>query len=496
MHNLIDKVEKFNRPRVLLVGDFILDRYVYGDVERINPEAPVPVLRIVRSQSMVGGAGNVAAAVPAMGAGAACVGVIGKDLHGKELMSLLEAAGADASGLIALDDRPTAVKTRYVGLAQHRHPQQMLRVDDEMVDHLPASVQQELLARIESRLPQCDVVILEDYNKGLFTPQFTPRIIELARKAGKSVMVDPARIDDFGRYRGATLLKPNRYEAALASGVDITDEATLDQAARRLMEITDSQAIVISLDREGMYLHLRDGGGKKVPHRCPRSVYDVTGAGDETLAVLAVAVAEGCNYEEAVDLANVAGGLEVEKFGFVPIAREELVDELKRLTGLRGSKVVSAGQLLQEIGRRRAAGQSIAFTNGCFDLLHMGHVRYLRQAREHGSCLVVAINSDDSVRRLKGSDRPVIGERERAEMLGALECVDYVVIFDEDTPIGLLEVLRPDVLVKGGSTPVVVGRELVESYGGKVMTMDLVAGMSTTQIIDRITSGEKPKAKQ
>ena len=207
-----------------------------------------------------------------------------------------------------------------------------------------------------------------------------------------------------------------------------------------------------------------------------------------------VALAAGCDYERTVRLANVAGGLEVERFGVVPIERQEVVDEIQRMIGLRGSKVVSRGVLGEEVARRRGRGERVVFTNGCFDLLHMGHVRYLRQARELGSCLIVAINSDDSVRRLKGSARPIIGQDERAEMLGALECVDYVTIFDEDTPIPLLELLKPDVLAKGGTTPVVVGRELVEGYGGTVLTLELVSGLSTTQIIERIiaTHGESP----
>ena len=245
-------------------------------------------------------------------------------------------------------------------------------------------------------------------------------------------------------------------------------------------------AVIISLDREGAFLCRRGQQGRKIPHQCPRSVYDVTGAGDETVAALAVALAENCSYEQAEELANVAGGLEVEQFGFVPITRDQIVTELRRMIGLRGQKVLDRERLAAEIARRRQAGQTIVFTNGCFDLLHMGHVNYLQQARELGSCLIVAINSDASVRRLKGPSRPVIGQAERAGMLAALECVDYVTIFDEDTPMELLELLRPDVLVKGGTTPVVVGRELVESYGGRVTTMDLVAGLSTTQIINRI----------
>ena len=472
-----------------LVGDFILDRYVYGDVERINPEAPVPVLKMVRTQSIVGGAGNVAAAAAALGAKVACAGVLGTDSGGEELARLLTDAGVEVAALVKLADRPTAVKTRYVGLAQHRNAQQMLRVDDENTSPLSEQTFGTLRTAFRGLLAASDIVVIEDYNKGVITDASGPALIADARAAGKAVIVDPACIGNYARYRGATVLKPNRYEASLAAGINIVDDASLEQAARKLVEAHDIAAILITLDREGAYLYRRGAGGMRIPHRAPRAVYEVTGAGDETLAVMAVAIAAGLEYEQAAELANIAGGLEVEKMGFVPIRRDELVDELRRLVGLREGKVLARARLAEELARRRRKGGKVVFTNGCFDLLHIGHVRYLQQARRMGDCLVVAINSDDSVRRLKGPTRPVIGERERADMLAALECVDFVTIFDEDTPIPLLEALRPEILVKGGTTAVVVGHELVESYGGKVLTLDKVDGMSTTQIINKIVEG-------
>jgi len=250
------------------------------------------------------------------------------------------------------------------------------------------------------------------------------------------------------------------------------------------MLTAQAEAVVITLDREGAYLLTKDLA-RRIPTR-PRAVYDGTGAGDEVLAMLATAVAEGCDYEQAVALANVAGGVEVERFGVVPIRRDELEDEMRRLIGLRGGKIVSRERLAEEVARRRGRGETIVFTNGCFDLLHMGHVRYLQEARELGSCLIVAINSDQSVRRLKGPSRPIIGQDERAEMLSAMECVDYVTIFHEDTPCALLELLRPDILAKGGTTSSVVGKEIVEGYGGKVLTLQRVEGLSTTEIIEQI----------
>jgi D-beta-D-heptose 7-phosphate kinase/D-beta-D-heptose 1-phosphate adenosyltransferase len=486
MQKLIELLQGFGSPTVALVGDFMLDRYVYGDAERVSPEAPVPILRCIRSESRTGGAGNVAAAITALGGKVVCLGVAGQDANGDELIKLLSACGAKTHAMIRLADRPTIVKTRFVGLAQHRHPQQMLRVDEESARPMPREIHATMRAALKGILPRCKVLVIEDHNKGVLDETLTEQFISDAVKAGLAVVVDPGRgIGDYKRYRGCTILKPNRYEAESASGVKIVDDASLALAARKLIESADAQGVVITLDKEGAYLMTRGGEGKRIPTR-PRAVYDITGAGDEVVAMLAVALAQGCGLEDAVGLANVAGQLEVERFGVVPITRLEVLNELRGMIGLRGSKVVSRELLAEEISRRKAVGHKVVFTNGCFDLLHMGHVRYLQQAREMGSCLVVAINSDDSVQRLKGPSRPIIGASERAQMLASLECVDYVTVFYEDTPRTLLEMLRPDVLVKGGTTPVVVGREIVEAYGGKVVTLAAVEGLSTTEIINRI----------
>ena len=486
MQTLIEVIERFGQPHVVVVGDFILDKYVYGDVERINPEAPVPVFQKVRHESRVGGAGKVATAVPALGGRVTCLGVVGDDDGAAELRGLLAEGQADTETFLTLTDRPTAVKTRYVGLAQHRHAQQMFRVDEECVDPLAEKTQAALLKALSKQLRSADVVALEDYDKGVLTDTNTPELIAAARKAGRCVLVDPARIADYTRYRGATLLTPNRYEAELASGVSIVDEASLEVAGRAILETTGAEMLVITLDKEGAYFMQASGASQTISHYHPRSVYDVSGAGDLMLAALAVALGCEAPLPQAVDFANIAAGLEVERFGYVPITRQEVLDELHRLIGLRAGKVVTREFLADQLDHRRRSDETVVFTNGCFDLLHAGHVRYLQQARGMGHCLVVAINGDDSIRRLKGDDRPVIGQDERAEMLAALECVDYVTIFDEDTPEELLRLLRPAVLAKGGTTDVVVGREIVEGYGGKVLTLDKVEGLSTTAIIERI----------
>ncbi len=493
MLDLIQRVEKFGSPAIVLVGDFMLDRYVYGNADRLSQEAPVPVLLALRSEHLAGGAGNVASALLALGAGAVCVGMIGSDAEGNELRSILTTAGAKTAGLVRPTKYATTVKTRYIGLAQHRNPQQLLRVDSEQPAAISDATRGTLRAAVRSAVGGAGVVVIQDYNKGAVSDGNCPEIIGHARKAGCKVIVDPAGISDYRRYRGATLVKPNRYEAQLATGITISDDESLTRAAKQIVMATEAEAVAISLDKEGVFLYTADGGGRRFAPPRALAVYDITGAGDVLVAALAVALAEGCDLDQAVILANIAGGLAVERFGAVPVRRDELLDELRRLAGLRSGKILARKQLAAELKRRRQAGQTVVFTNGVFDLLHLGHMRYLRQARQLGSCLVVALNSDAGARRLKGPTRPVIGEKERAEMLAAMEWVDYVTVFEEDTPRELLQALKPDILVKGGSTGEIVGREIVEGYGGQVRKLDLVAGLSTTEIIDRILSAHKAK---
>jgi len=487
MQRLIGLVEALGRPDVVLVGDFMLDRWVYGDSERLSQEAPVPVLKVTGEETRTGGAGNVAAGIAALGAKVSCVGFVGNDDEGRQLRELLAAAGPDPSPLIALDDRATIVKTRYVGLAQHKNPQQMLRVDREVTEPLASDVQERINSSFRELVASIPVVALQDHNKGLLTDTTTPEIIAAARSADCKVVVDPALIGDYGRYRGATLLTPNRYEASLASGIDIEDSLSLQQAGRKILEQTCAESVMITLDKDGIFVLRGDGADRRLPPQS-RSVYDGTGAGDAVLAAVTVALGDAWDLVDAADLANIVGGLEVERFGVVPITREEVLEELHRIMGSRNEKIMLREGLAEEIQRRKNRGETVVFTNGCFDLLHMGHARFLQQARKLGSCLIVGINSDDSVRRLKGPDRPVLSQNERAEMLASLECVDYVTVFDEDTEIPLLKALKPDLFVKGGATPVVVGKDAAEDIGTKVMTLDLVEGISTTEIINRIIS--------
>jgi len=491
-NRLSQRVRSFAGRRVLLIGDLILDRYVYGDAERISPEAPVPVLRTVERFDRVGGSANVAACLRALGCAVACTGIIGSDAAGDVLIGLLNELGVDCTGIVRSRNRPTTTKTRLIGLAQHRHRQQLMRLDDEWTRPLGPDESAELAGHLEQAVAQVDVVCIEDYDKGVVSQALVEAVSSRARRLGKPILVDPARLKDYGRYAGATLLTPNRSELFLVVGDDVDGLPEIAKRAEALLTQVGVEAVVVTLDREGALLVNADGW-KHLPTR-PRSVYDNTGAGDAVLAMLAAAVAAGAELEDAVRLANIAGGLEVEKFGCVPITTDEVLAELRLEHSRQAGKLRTVDELAAELTLRRDRGETVVFTNGCFDILHAGHVDLLARARQEGSLLVVGLNSDASVRMLgKGTNRPINGERDRAAVLGALEAVDYVVLFDEPTPEALLRRVKPDVLVKGAdwADKGVVGREFVESNGGRVVVAPLLEGRSTSGTIERIAKGDR-----
>lgn len=494
MHgDLIQLAESLGGQRVLLVGDFMLDRYIYGDAERISPEAPVPVLRAVEEQQRVGGAGSVAANLLALKLNVECVGLVGDDAAGRQLRHLLETSGAGCAGLVVDRDRPTTSKTRLVGLAQHRHRQQLLRLDEEQVRAVTADVSRQLLQHIERALAKTDVVCVEDYDKGLLQAGLTQDIVARARAAGVRVLVDPAALTDFERYRGASVLTPNRNELATALQTRFDSLAAMGKAAADLARRLELEAFVVTVDREGAILATPDGRQEHIPTR-PRAVYDNTGAGDAVLAMLAAALAAGADLRAATQLANIAGGLEVEKFGCVPITRDEVLADLRIEHRRRIGKLRSLAEVASEITLRRDRGETVGFTNGCFDLLHRGHVEYLQDCADQADILVVGLNSDESVRdQAKGGDRPVTPQADRAAVLAGLQAVDYVVIFDELTPERLIRTLRPDVLMKSADWAGrgVAGREFVEASGGRVHLIPLREGYSTTSLIERIRGGRQ-----
>ena len=490
-HDLAHWVRSFPGRRVLLVGDLILDRYVYGDAERISPEAPVPVLRAVETREAVGGCANAAACLRALGCEVVCCGVVGADRNGETLRRLLEESGIDASTVLTQSDRPTTTKTRLVGLAQHRHRQQLLRLDEEDTRPLADEAARKLIESALRRLAQCDVVCIEDYDKGVATEPLVQSVVREAKRHGRPVLVDPARLSDYARYRGADIVTPNRDELSIVAKRPCDSVDAVSSAARAVLETYGFRALVATVDRDGAVLVERGRSPHHVP-TVPRTVYDNTGAGDAVLAMLSAAVAAGADLVAATRLANVAGGLEVEKFGCVPVAADEVLAELRREHRMRNGKLTGIDELVGEVQLRRDRGETVAFTNGCFDILHAGHVDFLQRCRKEASVLVVGINADASVRGLqKGDDRPINRFEHRAAVVGALECVDYVVGFEEADPEATIRRIRPDVLIKGEdwAEKGVVGRKFVESIGGRVVLMPLVEGLSTTTIIERIRNG-------
>lgn len=487
-HDLAQWVRQFRGKRVLLVGDLILDRYVYGDAERISPEAPVPVLRAVETREAVGGAANVAACLGALGCKVVCCGLMGSDRHGHTLGRLLNEIGVDTSGVFADSTRPTTAKTRLVGLAQHRHRQQLMRLDEEDSTPLSSEVCGRLIDLAQKLMREADVICIEDYDKGVVSDALAQAVIAQARQKNRPLLVDPARLKDYSRYQRATVITPNRDELSIATGRQLTRMEQVVEAGSALLERYGFGAVVATLDREGAVVIESPKLWQYVP-TTPRSVYDNTGAGDAVLAMLAASLAAGADLYDATRLANIAGGLEVEKFGCVPITAEEVLAELRLEHRFQNGKLTTVDELVAELQLRKDRGETVAFTNGCFDILHAGHVDFLTRCRREATVLVVGMNADASVRALnKGSDRPINRFEHRATVIGALECVDYVVGFEEHDPEALIRRIRPDVLVKGEdwANKGVKGREFVEGNGGRVVLLPLVEGLSTTSLVDRI----------
>jgi D-beta-D-heptose 7-phosphate kinase / D-beta-D-heptose 1-phosphate adenosyltransferase len=490
MTDLLEVLHQIAMPRVLVVGDLLLDRYVWGDAERVSPEAPVLVLRSDRQEARLGGAASVAALLRGLDAEVALVGVVGDDASGRTVDRLLAEDRIDVTAVCLDRDRPTTTKERFIGRTATRSAvggNQILRVDYEVRQPLACNLERQLIDAAEGCLSDCHAVLISDYNKGVCTQGLLSRLIEAAGKRNIPVLVDPARTADFKRYAGATVLVPNRAEAEWGTGRKIVTSDDALAAGRDLLTQCAVPTVVLKLDREGMILFRRDEVPLSFPTR-PRDVCDVTGAGDMVLAMLGLCLSSSVELSTAVPLANAAAGVEVERLGVEPVSRSEVYAELDRLQGTLSHKLVAAERMATLAEQYRRRGKSIVFTNGCFDLLHVGHVSYLLEAAREADVLVVAINSDGSVSRLKGPDRPIVSQDNRAALLSALACVDHVVVFDDDTPHALLRQIRPDVLVKGGTYRVdeVAGREIVESYGGRVCVSGKVEGVSTTRILQSV----------
>ncbi len=479
----IQRIEhKWSGLRLLVVGDVMLDKYIWGDVGRISPEAPVPIVRATHQSDQPGGAANVAMNVSRLGASAVLVGFAGADENRGLLDACLRANGIE-SALVESAGFPTIAKTRIVGGRQ-----QMLRLDSERLGARSQEDYDRLLTLALKHLPDAQAVVLSDYAKGVLSPAVCQGLICEARRLGIPVLVDP-KSADFERYRGATTVCPNLSELAVASREDAKDLKTLLIAAEGMVSAFGLEFLTVTLSERGIAL-VRPGNRLIAP-ALVRQVFDVSGAGDTVIAVLALSLASGLGPETAVQLANLAAGIVVGKVGTVPVEKHELLAALAPEIALSGDKVVTREELAGRVARWRADGERVVFTNGCFDLLHWGHISLLEQARRAGDRLIVGINSDASVRALKGPSRPVVGEHERARVLAALAAVDVVTVFGEPTPLELILLARPDVIVKGGDYNVetVVGAREVQSWGGQVKIVPTVEGFSTTRLIERGASG-------
>lgn len=475
---------RFGGARVLVVGDLMLDRYLAGDVARISPEAPVPVLRLGSERAVAGGAANVASNLLGLGLDVALAGVRGDDADGAALLGLLDAAGLDHGAVLTDGDRPTTSKTRILG-----NRQQMLRIDAEATTPLSGAVADKLAAAVLARLDDAGVLLLSDYAKGVLTGALCQRLITAAAARGVPVLVDP-KGRDFSRYRGATLLTPNRAELALATGADAADLDALLAWAERLRGELGLVEVVVTLGELGMVLV--DATGKTRVPAVAREVFDVSGAGDTVIATIAAGRAAGLDAVDTAHLANLAAGVVVGHHGTAAISSDALAAAISGEAALeQAAKIRDLPAMRAQVAAWRAAGERVVFTNGCFDLLHVGHVTYLEQARRHGQRLVVGLNTDRSVRALKGTGRPVISEQDRARVLAALAAVDGVVLFDADTPMALIQALRPEVLVKGADyrEDEVVGAAEVKAWGGQVVLVPLVAERSTSAIVGRMYPG-------
>jgi D-beta-D-heptose 7-phosphate kinase/D-beta-D-heptose 1-phosphate adenosyltransferase len=458
---------------VMVVGDVLLDRYLTGRCERISPEAPVQVLDVTSVRRSLGGAGNVVANLRALGAKVGLASAVGDDATGREIEELVAELGIARSLLRAETGRRTPEKTRLMAVHQ-----QVIRFDSESRHAIDAGTEQDLL-RFLRDAPAPHVLVLSDYAKGVLTPALCEGAIAWARAAGIPVIVDP-KGTDYRKYAGATLITPNRKEAGEATGIAITDRASLLRAGAALRERFGIDHCVVTLSEEGMGLFSPDGFHHLSAEA--REVYDVTGAGDTVVATLALAVAAKLPMLVACQLANVAAGIKVGKLGTATVSMRELRDATQPTMA---AKVVSVEELLAELAIRRQRGARVVFTNGCFDLLHRGHVDYLERAAARGDVLVLGLNTDASVRRLKGEGRPINHQEDRALVLAALASVDHVVLFDDDTPLELIKRVQPDVLVKGGdyTADTIVGADVVRARGGEVVVLPFVPGRSTTTML-------------
>ena len=482
-------IAEFPHCRVLVVGDVMYDRFTHGTVERISPEAPIPVLRVKHNHEMLGGAGNAALNIVAAGGKVTLLGVVGDDLIGQQSQSLAKGFLSPESHLIVEANRPTTLKQRFVA-----GNQQMLRVDTETSVPIQAETEKNLLAAFEKALPFCQAVLISDYAKGVLTDNVLATLISRAKAAKLPVLVDPKRTD-FRAYSGATLVKPNKKEISAAVGKAIETDADVISAGQELISLAKLEYLLVTRGKDGLTVLSK----KNATHisSVKREIWDVSGAGDTVIALLALGMAAGASVEDAAYVANIGAGIVVGKVGTATASAAELAEAITEAEGGRisaGKNVLSLDQAVEQVSRWRRTGLKIGFTNGVFDLMHPGHISSVEMAKNECDRLIVAVNSDESVRKLKGPTRPIQDEQHRAAVLAAVKGVDLVLIFGDDTPFKLIEAILPDVLIKGGdydpeetrkdSKHYIVGSDIVRANGGRIAVTPILEGFSTTNLVN------------
>lgn len=467
------------KPNIAVIGDLMIDHYIWGRCERISPEAPVQVVEVNQESSLLGGAGNVINNLLSLDASVSVYSVVGNDDNALFVEGLLGRANARCEAIIKQDNRITSKKSRVIASNQ-----QIIRFDDESKDDISLSSQQSLFESLSKNITSYDAILLSDYGKGVLTTTLTKDIIKLAKVHNKPVLIDP-KGKDYSKYKGATLLTPNRKEASLATQIDIVDESSLLEAGTKLKNEIELEYAIITLSEDGMAIF--DDNMHIIP-TVAREVYDVTGAGDTVLASLGVAIASGLDINHACEFANKAAAVVVAKVGSATVTLNEIEEYEHSLNkGQAESKIKDLKAIERIVKRLKSQKRKIIFTNGCFDILHRGHANYLQKAKEQGDILIVGVNSDESIKRLKGEDRPVNNLEDRAYLLAALESVDFVVSFSEDTPYELIKIVKPHILVKGADYR---GKEVVGSdIADEVQLIEFVDGKSTSGIIEKISKG-------
>jgi len=472
---------KFNKCKILVVGDLMVDEYLWGDVDRISPEAPVQVVSVKNENYTLGGSGNVVNNLVELGAKVSVLGITGTDRHGNLLLKKLNELGVDTAGVVQEPDRPTTRKTRIIAANQH-----VLRIDRETKRKISAGTFELLAGFIEEKVSAADLILISDYEKGLITNSLLSKLIESAEKHNKITISDPKGLN-FSKYSGVSLLTPNRKEAALATGIEISDETALIKAGNKILDTVSIDNLLITCGKDGMILFEKNKEPYKISSKAIQ-VYDVSGAGDTVLAVIGLALASGASLKESAAIANTAAGIVVGKIGTATVSSNELTSALTPYSDYTTVKQKTLSELESLTKKLKKNGKKIVLTNGCFDLLHAGHIMLFSASKQLGDILIVAIDDDDSVKSLKGHGRPVICESERVRTLGSLDSIDYIVVFSSNKLEKLIQIIQPDILTKGSNyrSEEVFGHEFVEQYGGRVALIPVIKNISSTGIINNI----------